>query len=229
MQKINALITGSTGMVGKSVLLSCLDNPNIESVLILNRTAIGIKHEKLKEIILTDFYDLSSVKSELKGYNACFYCLGVSSSVVSGDEYKKITYDMTMHFAETLTQLNDDLTFCYVSGIGTDTKEKSKMNWANVKGKVENDLLAISKMKTYLIRLGMLYPAVGIRSKTKSFDIMYRLLRPLLYLYKIILPKGIITSENFGQALINTSLYGYEKKYLWNKDLNKLAKREINE
>lgn len=223
MNKLNVIITGSTGMVGKSVLQECLINSNVESVLIINRKAIGLKHEKLKEITVDNFFNLSGIKEEFKGYNACFFCLGVSSSVVSKEEYKKITYDMTMHFAEIISEMNDDLTFCYVSGVGTNSEENSRMEWANVKGKVENDLSALQNMKTYLIRLGMLFPAKGIKSRTKSFNVMYIVLRPLLYLYKLISPKGIVSSENFGKALINTALYGHEKKRLWNKDLNKLA------
>ena len=206
MNKLNVIITGSTGMVGKSVLQECLLNSNVESVLIINRKPIGLKHEKLKEIIADNFYKLSGIKEEFKGYNACFYCLGVSSSVVSKEEYKKITYDMTMHFAKIISEINDDLTFCYVSGVGTNSEENSKMEWANVKGKVENDLSAVKNMKTYLIRLGMLFPAKGIKSRTKSFNVMYTLLRPLLYVYKLLSPKGIVSSENFGKAMINTAL-----------------------
>lgn len=223
MKKVKAIITGSTGMVGKSVLLECLKNPNVESVLIINRHSVGFDHIKMKEIILKDFFNISSIKDKLSGYNACFYCMGISSSEVSKEDYRKITYDVTMLFAETISALNDEMTFCYVSGVGTDSKEKSRMHWANIKGKTENDLLSMSFTGKYMIRLGMLYPAKGIKSKTKSFNFLYTILRPILYLFKMIFPKGIVSSENFGKAMINSVLFGYEKKYLWNKDLNILA------
>jgi hypothetical protein len=212
-------------MVGKSTLFECLKDSRVSSVLIINRKPIGIQHEKLTELIIEDFYDLSSIKDKFKEIDACFYCLGVSSSEVSKEAYVKITYDMCMHFAEILSELNPDICFCYVSGVGTSKDENSKMFWANVKGKLENKLLSMTGIKAYMIRLGMLYPAKGIRSKTKSFDVMYRLMRPFLYIYKLISPKGIITSENFGKAMINAAIFGSEKKYLWNPDLNVMASR----
>jgi len=211
-------------MVGRSVLNECIVNNNVESVFLVNRKDSGIKHSKITEVISNDFFDLSSLKEQLKGFDACFFCLGVSSSVVSKEEYKKITYDITLHFADLLSELNPGIIFSYVSGIGTDETEKSKMYWANIKGRVENELSAKKNLNAYLIRLGMLYPAKGIRSKTKSFDIMYRFLRPFLFIYKLIYPKGIVTSNNFGKALINLTLFGFENRIIRNKDLNFLSK-----
>ena len=131
--KIRVIITGSTGMVGNGVLLECLNSGDVEAVLIINRRPIGIDHPKLKEIIHDDFYDLSSIKNEFINYNACYFCLGISSLGISKEQYYMITHDITMHFAKTLIELNPVMTFCYVSGAGTDSFEKSKMEWANIK------------------------------------------------------------------------------------------------
>ncbi len=141
--KIKAIITGVTGMVGEGVLHECLLHPDVESVLVINRKPCGVKHEKLKEIIHKDFFDLSSIEDQLSGYNACYFCAGVSSVGKKEDEYKRITYDLTLNFAKTLLKLNPDMTFCYVSGVGTDSTEKGRSMWARVKGKTENDLLKL--------------------------------------------------------------------------------------
>ena len=138
--KIKAIITGVTGMVGEGVLHECLLHPNVESVLVINRKPCGVKHEKLKEIIHKNFFDLSLIENQLIGYNACYFCAGVSSMGKSEQEYKRITYDLTVSFANNLLKLNPEMTFCYVSGVGTDSTEKGRSMWARVKGKTENDL-----------------------------------------------------------------------------------------
>jgi nucleoside-diphosphate-sugar epimerase len=141
--KIKAIITGSTGMVGKGVLYECLESSEVESVLVINRRPLGLKHEKLKEIIHEDFFNVSPIKEELQGYNACYFCLGISSVGLSEEKYHHFTYDLTTHFASAVIELNPEMTFIYVSGTGTDSTEKGKMMWGRVKGKTENALMAM--------------------------------------------------------------------------------------
>jgi putative NADH-flavin reductase len=159
--KIKAIITGATGMVGEGVLHECLNHPDVESVLIINRKPYGLKHEKLKEIIHKDFFDLTLIEDQLSGYNACFFCAGVTSLGKKEEEYKRLTYNLTMNFAETLVKVNGEkskeITFCYVSGTGTDSTEKGKTMWARVKGKTENDLMKLPFKNAYAFRPGYIF------------------------------------------------------------------------
>ena len=221
--KIRAIITGSTGMVGKGVLLECLDSPIVESVLVINRKTIGIKHEKLTEITHTDFYDLSPVEAQLKGYNACYFCLGVSSFRMSEADYTKVTHDLTLHFAETVLRMNRGMTFTYVSGVGTDSSEKSKTMWARVKGRTENDLLKMPFKAAFMFRPGYIQPMKGIKSATKLYNALYVVFKPLYPLLKAISPNGITSTVQLGLAMINVTLEGHEKKVLHAKEINELA------
>jgi uncharacterized protein YbjT (DUF2867 family) len=222
--KIKAIITGSTGMVGKGVLLECLENPQVESVLILNRHSIGLKHAKLKEIIHPDFQDFTSIAAQLRGFNACFFCLGVSAAGLSEPAYTRITYDVTLKLAETLVTLNPEMTFCYVSGTGTDHTEKSGMMWARVKGKTENALLKLPFKAVYLFRPGFIQPMKGIRSRTPLYNAIYMLLTPFYPLLKVF-PKFATNTEKVGKAMINVVLKGYDNIRLENTDINLLASR----
>jgi len=219
--EINAIITGSTGMVGKAVLLECLDHPKVKSVLVINRKTIGVEHPKLKEIIHADFFDLSPIVTELKGYNACFFCLGVSSMGLSEEQYHKYTYDLTIHFAEVVATANPAMTFNYVSGAGTDSSEKGKVMWARVKGKTENKLITLYK-DVYLFRPGAILPEKGVKSKVKAYNAIYVVLRPFFPLLKKM--NSITTSSRVGQAMINSVLKGYKQKHLENAEINNLAK-----
>lgn len=221
--KIKAIITGSTGMVGKGVLLECLDSPKVESVLVINRKPVGIKHEKLKEIIHADFYDLSNIEEQLMGYNACYFCLGVSSFRMSEADYTKVTHDLTIHFAETVLRMNPGMTFTYVSGVGTDSSEKSRTMWARVKGKTENDLLAMPFKAAYMFRPGFIQPMKGIKSATKLYNAIYVVFKPLYPLLKTISPNGVTSTVQLGLAMINVTLEGHEKKVLQAKEINELA------
>ena len=220
--KIKAIITGSTGMLGKGVLLECLESPDIESVLVINRHPVGLKHEKLKEIILTDFHDLSSIKEQLAGYNTCYFCLGISAAGMSEKDYSRITYDLTLNFAQTLLSLNPELTFCYISGAGTDSREKSRMMWARVKGKTENALLALPFKTAYMLRPAYIQPMKGIRSSTRIYNIFYTILKPLYPILKAF-PKIVTNTEKLGKAMIKLVLMNYNKKILENIDINKLV------
>ncbi|TNE65981.1 MAG: NAD-dependent epimerase/dehydratase family protein [Bacteroidetes bacterium] len=221
--KIKAIITGTTGMVGKGVLLECLESPDVESVLIINRRSIGMQHPKLTELIHADFDHPEPLGEALKGYNACFFCLGISSVGMSDEDYYRITYTLTTRFAQVLLENSPDLTFCYVSGTGTDSTETSRMNWANVKGKTENALLAMPFKTGYMFRPGIIQPLKGVKAKSGFVNFMYFALTPLVLLMRAISPKLATTSVNIGRAMINAVLRGYDKSVLENGDINKLA------
>jgi len=223
--KINAIITGTTGMVGQGVLIECLGSNEVESVLIINRYSLGMKHEKLKEIILPDFNDLSSVEKDLSGYNACFFCAGVSSYRMTEEDYSRVTYDLTLNFAKILLKHNPEMTFNYVSGTGTDSSEKGRIMWARVKGKTENDLLALGFKKAYMFRPGYIQPMKGVKSKTKLYKALYVVFKPMYPLLKALIPKNITSSPQIGIAMINSVTKGYEKNILMNEDVNVLAGR----
>lgn len=220
--KINAIITGTTGMVGKSVLLECLEDSRVESVLVINRKSLNISHPKLKEIIHNDFYDLSNIKKELIGFNACFFCMGVSAIRMSEDGYSKITYDITKQFADILFELNPDMTFNYVSGTGTDSSENGSSMWARVKGKTENYILNKGFKDAYMFRPGAIIPEKGIKSNTGWYSTLYILLTPFFPLLKKM--KNVTTTTKLGVAMINSVLTGSKLKHLENADINALAK-----
>jgi hypothetical protein len=218
--KINAIITGVTGMVGEGVLHEALLNADVEKVLVINRRPCGITHPKLTEIIHTDFFDLSPVSGRMKGYNACFFCLGVSSVGMKEDEYFSLTYKLTMNMAEILSGLNPEMTFCYVSGAGTDSTEKGRLNWARVKGKTENDLIKLPFKKVFAFRPGLMLPekeAKNIHGYYAIFRILYPALRALF-------PKFVTTLKEVAIAMINSVNYGYEKQVLEVNDILILAK-----
>jgi len=170
-QKLKVIVTGATGMVGEGVTHVCLNHPDIEQVLIINRKPSGITHPKLKEIIHADFYDLTPIENQLNGYNACFFCLGASSVGMNEKDYYKVTYTLTNNFAQTLAKQNPEMTFCYVSGASTDSTEKGKLMWARVKGKTENDLTKIFK-HAYNFRPGIMEPIKGMKNTLKLYTYM---------------------------------------------------------
>ena len=217
--KIKAIITGTTGMVGEGVLHECLQHPDVELVLLINRKPCGVKNEKLKEIIRKDFLDLSTIEDQLAGYNACYFCAGVSSIGKKEEEYKHITYDLTMNFANILVKLNPDMTFCYISGVGTDSSETGRSMWARVKGKTENDLLKLGFKDAYMFRPGYIQPTKGLKNAYK----IYKLFTPFYPILKRIFPKYVVSLEEIGNAMINVTLFGSDKKVLECKDIVKLS------
>ena len=217
---MKVIITGSTGMVGKGVLLECLAAEEVTEVLLLNRSPIDIGHPKMKEILLRDFFDLSEIEDQMTGYDACFFCLGISSTGMKEEQYSKITYDLTLNFAQTLIKKNSDMTFIYVSGQGTSTEMNSKMMWANVKGKTENELLSLGFKNAYMFRPGLILPLKGIRSKS-WYQIFYDLMKPLYPLF--MKSKNITDTERLGKAMINITLKGSDKQHLEPVDINQLA------
>ena len=217
--KLNVIITGSTGMVGKGVLLECIDSDDVESILVINRSPVDIRHPKVKEIIHKDFFDLGGIRDQLIGYNACFFCLGVSSFGMKEAEYRRMTYDLTLGFAKVVLFLNPDMTFCYVSGAGTDSTEKGKTMWARIKGKTENDLLMLGFRAAYMFRPGYIHPMRGIKSKTPLYNAFYAVLKPLYPLLKR-MPKYVTDNATIGRAMIKISLFGFGKKILESIDIN---------
>ncbi|MDX1286086.1 MAG: epimerase [Draconibacterium sp.] len=220
---MKAIITGATGMVGKGILLECLDHSKVEEVLVIGRNSLGMKHPKLKELLHADFESFEEVKSHLKGYDACFYSMGVSSAGMKEEKYKYITYDFAMALAKVLIELNPEMTFNYVSGQGTDSSEKGRSMWARVKGKTENDLLGMGFKQAYMFRPGAIIPLRGIKSRTKSYQFIYDYFMWLVKLIKFLAPNSVVNTTQIGQAMINTVLKGYEKKVLSPKDILVLA------
>jgi len=220
--KIKVIITGSTGMVGEGVLLECLDDQGIESVLAVNRRKCGVTHPKLKEIILPDFFRLDSFESEVKGYNACFFCAGVSSIGMSEQDFKKITYDLTMNFASTLNSLNPGMVFCYVSGSGTDSSEKGRIMWARIKGKTENDLMKLPFRAVYAFRPAFMKPVEGQKNAPK----FYRYVNWLYPLMHALIPGYFGTLKDVARAMINCVINVPEIKVLETRDIENLAKKE---
>lgn len=217
--KIKVIITGSTGMVGEGVLLECLENESVESVLIINRKPSGIFHPKLKEIIHGDFYDITAIESELTGYDACFFCLGISSVGLGKDEYFKITYTLTMHVAEVLVRSNPNMVFEYLSGAGTDSSESGRSNWARVKGKTENDLRKLPFKKVYAVRPGFIKPAQGQKNVNKFY-------KYINWMFPIVRALGVAsTVKELGKAMINAATIGYSKPILEVKDIIAFSKK----
>lgn len=221
MKKV--IITGATGMVGKGVLLECLDHSSIESVLAIGRTPVGMKHPKLSELIHTDFTNFSGIENLITGYDACFFCLGVSAGGMKEDAYKRVTYDFTLSLAKALVKINPAMTFNYVTGQGTDSSEKGRSMWARVKGKTENDLLNLGFNQAYMFRPGAIIPLRGIKSKTKSYQFMYSYFMWLIKLIKAIAPNSVVNTTQIGLAMINSMLKGYDKQVLRPEDILKLS------
>jgi len=212
---IKAIITGATGMVGEGVLHECLQHPDVEAVLVINRKPCEVLHPKLKEIVHQDFFDLSAIENQLNGYNACYFCLGVSSVGMKDPEYNNLTYTLTMHVAQTLSRLNPGMTFCYVSGSGTDSSEKGRLMWARVKGKTENDLMKLPFKQVYAFRPGFMKPTKGLKN-TLSF---YKYVTWMYPFFKALFPGLMSTLAEVGLAMINVTKFGYNKQVLEVKDI----------
>ena len=184
---MKVIIFGATGMIGSGVLQECLDDPAIRSALVLGRSTCRVQHEKLREIIRPDFFDYSEIEEELGGYDACFFCLGVSAARMSEEDYHRLTYELTMAAAETLVALNPEMTFCYVSGQGTDSTEGGRFMWARVKGKTENHLLRLPFKAAYMFRPGYIQPTKGLRNSYR----FYKLMAPFYPLLKTLFPRFV--------------------------------------
>lgn len=208
-------------MVGEGVLTEALSHPEVEKVLVISRKTCGVTHQKLTEILHPDFLDLTAIAAQLNGYNACFFCLGVSSVGMKDDVYYSMTYTLTIHMAEILVRQNPDMTFCYVSGAGTDSTEKGRVNWARVKGKTENDLMKLPFKKVFAFRPGFMLAEKGAKNVPGFFG-LFRILYPAL---RAIFPRFVTTLKEVAIAMINSSIYGYEKSVIEVPDILVLSKK----
>ena len=207
-------------MVGQGVLRECLLDPDVERVLSIGRSAAGQQNPKLRELLHQNLFDFSAVENELSGYDACFFCLGISSAGMSEADYRRVTYDMTMAAAQTLVKLNPGMTFIYVSGTGTDSTESGRSMWARVKGQTENALLRLPFKAAYMFRPGLIAPLHGVRSKTKLYRVLYAAAGPLPGLLHKWLPKYATTTEQVGRAMIKVAKQGWPKPVLETSDIN---------
>ena len=220
---MKVILFGATGMVGQGVLRECLRDSGVESVVVVGRSAVGVSHPKLREVVRADLMDLGGLESELSGYDACFFCLGVSSAGMKEDAYRKVTYDLTLEVARSLGRWNPGLTFCYVSGQGTDGSGRGRVMWARVKGETENALLALDGVEAYMFRPGLIQPLHGIRSKTRVYRAMYALTGPLLLVLRKLAPRRITTTEQVGLAMIAVARDGAAERVLETDGINRAA------
>ena len=217
---VKVIITGATGMVGEGVLMECLENPNVKEVLMVNRRHFPIEHPKLKECIVPDFLELEGPDDLLSGFDACFYCAGISSVGLNEAEYTRITYDTTLHFAKKLADLNRKMVFVFVSGAMTDSSETGKIMWARVKGKTENALIRLPFKNVYNFRPGFMKATTG-QQNIKSY---YHLIGWMYPLLRILMPGNILTLQEVGQAMVNSVTEGFDRQILEIKDIRELAK-----
>ena len=223
---MDVLITGSTGMVGKSVLQECINDKRVKNIYLINRLPVNLKSPKISEFIISDFLKVGEVKKKIKNCDACFHCMGITSFGQNSEYYYRVTYEMTKAITDLVYSINSNSIMTYVSGEGTSTKENSKIPWANVKGKAENYILNIGLKDAYMIRLGLLIPENGIRPKTKLYYLFYTLMRPIYPLMKLF--PTITTSSKLGLAMINSFYYPLSDKFLDNRKINKLSHLHLN-
>jgi uncharacterized protein YbjT (DUF2867 family) len=219
---MKVILFGASGMVGQGVLRECLEDPGILEVLVIGRSALGFSHTKLREILHKDFTDFFPLESRLSGYDACFFCLGVSSAGMSEKDYRHITYDFTLAAAQPLSQLNPQMTFIYVSGTGTDSTEKGRVMWARVKGATENVLLNLPFKAAYMFRPGLIQPLDGIVPKNKWLRRLLGVFGPIIPLLRWLFPKSVTTTRQIGKAMIRIAREGYPKKWVESPDINGL-------
>ena len=220
---MKVLLFGATGMVGQGVLRECLLDPDVELVVTVSRRAGSARHEKLRQLVVPDLYDLSGHASELSGFDACFFCLGVSSAGMGEAEYRRVTKDLTLAVAGLLVRLNPTMTFVYVSGAGTDSTERGRPMWARVKGETENALLRLPFAAAFMFRPGYIQPLHGISSRTRLYRAAYAVASPLFPLLDRLVPDHVTTTERVGRAMLVVARRGAPEKVLETRDLNTLA------
>ena len=219
---MRVVMFGATGMVGQGVLRECLLDPTVEAVLAVGRATTGQRHPKLRQVTHADMLDLSPIEDELRGHDACFFCLGISSAGQTEAAYQRVTYDFTLAAARALVRLNPPLTFVYVSGQGTDSTARGRTMWARVKGRTENDLLALHD-KSYMFRPGIIQPLHGVRSKTTLYRLGYVVAAPLFPVLKALIPGSVTTTERMGRAMLHVAARGAPERVLDNRDINALG------
>ncbi len=214
------LVFGGTGMIGSGVIQEALESHEVTSVVSVARRATGRSHAKLEEVVHDDFSDYATIRDRLTGFDACFFCLGVSAAGKSEEAYHRLTHDLTLAAAEALVHLNPDMTFCYVSGAGTDSSESGRMMWARVKGKLENKLLSMPFKAAYMFRPGYIQPLKGVRSSTRLYAALYGVVGPLYPLLKRAFPRHVTDSVTVGRAMLRVARHGFPRNVLESWDIN---------
>jgi uncharacterized protein YbjT (DUF2867 family) len=223
---VKLVLFGATGMIGQGVLRECLLDPDVESVLAAVRNASLPQHDKLHEIVHQDVSDLAAIEDRLSGYDACFFCLGVSSVGMKEETYRRVTFDLTVSVATTLAKINPTMTFIYVSGAGTDSTERGRLMWARVKGRTENALLQMRFKAVFLFRPGYVQLLHGIRTKTAWYGAFYAVMRPFYPVLKMLFPNYVTTTECVGRAMLNVTKRGFPKPVLENRDINVMCGKD---
>ena len=220
---MKVILFGATGMIGQGVLRECLLDPAVTRVLVVARASTGQRHDKLSELLHENFLDFNPIAQQLTGYDACFFCLGISSAGLSEADYRRVTYEYTLAAAELLARRNPQMTFIYVSGAGTDASEKGRSMWARVKGQTENALAKQPFKATYMFRPGYIQPLHGIKAKTRLYRLLYAVVGPLYPLWKVLFPRIVTTTEKIGRAMINVAARGAPARIVESRDINALA------
>jgi len=216
---MDVLLFGATGMLGQGTLRECLLDPGVRRVVAVGRRPTGQQHPKLRDLVVPDLADLSAVRHELAGFDACFFCVGVSSAGMSEADYTRLTYDLTLSVARTLLAVRPAMTFIYVSGTGADSSERGRVMWARVRGKTENALIALPFKDVYVFRPAMILPRHGITSSTRLYRVLYTALRPLFPVMRRLAPSYVTTTEQFGRAMIKVARDGYPTPVLESRDI----------
>ena len=221
---MHVLLFGATGMVGQGVMRECLLDPGVNLLQTVGRSATGVQHPKLREVVHNDLWHYESLAAQLSGFDACFFCLGVTSSGMTEENYERVSHGITMAAAEMLSRLNPAMTFMYVSGAGTDSSERGRIMWARVKGKTENALLRLPFKSAYMFRPGIIEPLHEAKSRTPLYNLFYALGRPLFPVIRFAFPDRIVTTEQVGRAMLAVARHGFPKQILEIKDIRAAAK-----
>jgi hypothetical protein len=221
---MKVIITGSTGMIGKGVLLECLASDLVAEVLLINRSPIDIKHPKIKELLSKDWLSITPGSEKLKGYDACFFCMGATLTTPSEAKFRKINYDITLHLANIIHAQNPKLSLCYVSGMGIDGTKPSKSMFMRIKGEVEQALLSLPLKHAYMFRPGYIQPMKGVTSKTWPYRLFYMCFSPFYGLIKKCLPRYVTSTVQIGKAMINVVNDNHPTPFLENEDINRVSK-----
>jgi uncharacterized protein YbjT (DUF2867 family) len=217
------ILFGATGMVGQGVMRECLLDPEVTMLLTVGRHATSQTHPKVRELVVPDLSDLSSVEQQLAGFDACFFTLGTSAVGLTEAQYARVTYDLTLAVARMLVRLNPGMTFIYVSGMGTDSSERGRVMWARVKGRTENALLALGFRRAFMFRPGVIVPMHGIKSRTMAYRVLYTMMSPLLPVLRRLFPNAVTTTELVGRAMIAVAERGNKQAVLEPADINRVA------
>jgi uncharacterized protein YbjT (DUF2867 family) len=219
---MKVILFGATGMVGQGALRECLLDAEVAEVLVVGRSPLGRKHAKIREVVQKDLYDLSPIARQLAGYDACFFCLGVSSAGMREADYTRVTHDLTLAVAHVLAEQNPGMVFLYVSGAGTDSTERGRSMWARVKGRTENDLLREPFRAAYMLRPGYIQPMHGVKSRTPLYGALYAIFGWLYPVVKAVAAKYVMSTEDLGRAMIKISKAGAPKRVLEIADIKAL-------